>query len=189
MKHGVISESRRRAARKHLKRSRYCELCQRSFIGNGGWASHRAWHRRMQSGMADPDPIAAAVERLEREHSGTEVGSAFGWSRCKSCKYEPAPCPTRKLLDAYQQANELARMWEQRERMKTAELEKAESTIEDMVGMAPCEKCGAGISSECYGCRVKALEANLARLTTEYSDRLAVLIRERDDGGEDAPLR
>ena len=38
---GTISEARKRAARKHLKRIHLCPHCGLEFKGNGAWSSHK----------------------------------------------------------------------------------------------------------------------------------------------------
>jgi len=45
-----------------------------------------------------------------------------------------------------------------------AKLAEAEAQIDALYSEEPCPKCGSGVTAECYGCKLKELEAKLARV-------------------------
>jgi len=57
--------------------------------------------------------------------------------------------------------------YEQRIEQLQAELEVAKDELEDLYSSAPCPKCGFGITSGCYGCEIKKLQAELKKLVEE----------------------
>ena len=51
-------------------------------------------------------------------------------------------------------------------KLRQAECERAEAqaTLDALLSEEPCQKCGMGVSSECYGCKLKQAEAEVERL-------------------------
>ena len=58
---------------------------------------------------------------------------------------------------------------------RTARIEELEREVERLKGMmlpGPCQKCGADIIADCYGCRLKAAEAKLSEKGRAFSETL-----------------
>ena len=65
-----------------------------------------------------------------------------------------------------------------------SELAKAQKRIGELVSQEPCPKCGSGIESACYGCRLKDAEAKIEKLRSlnhEAADMLERVIKERGE--------
>ena len=75
---GVVTEQRRRAAKKHLARTHTC-VCGRVCRGNGGWASHKhacpQWLQALGDRTVPVESMADDIRRQELDRAKA-TGSA-----------------------------------------------------------------------------------------------------------------